>query len=239
MGPSIFLTIAASIGVAGPAAACERVNFGVGVAHIAPRSSSSPLVITEMGGVATHMPLEGTGVRARNASTLLLLGECQTSERFKVRLSFGWPPTHHLEGTGTLAPVGEIGKFQQLSPTLLAIYSFAPSPRVRPFAGLGINYTWFKRVHLTNDAFRQNFFGPESTASADVSPSWNPVAAAGAQFSWGSAFSIEAAVSYLPLKAKATVSADRTAQGVPVKVTSELKSRSVITSLTLNYSWGR
>jgi len=50
---------------------------------------------------------------------------------------------HSLEGTGTLATLGEIADVMALPPTLTFQYHFNPRGRVRPYVGVGVNYTIF------------------------------------------------------------------------------------------------
>ncbi len=50
---------------------------------------------------------------------------------------------HDLVGEGTLAGLGEIADVMALPPTLTLQYHFNPGGTVRPYAGVGINYTIF------------------------------------------------------------------------------------------------
>lgn len=51
---------------------------------------------------------------------------------------------HHANGrTGTTGSIGRLASTWVLPPTLTAQYHFAPSAKVRPYVGAGINYTIF------------------------------------------------------------------------------------------------
>lgn len=50
---------------------------------------------------------------------------------------------HDLQGTGTLAGLGEIADVMVLPPTLTLQYHFNPRGKFRPYAGVGVNYTIF------------------------------------------------------------------------------------------------
>lgn len=51
---------------------------------------------------------------------------------------------HHASGkTGTTGGIGRLASTWVLPPTLTAQYHFAPSARVRPYVGAGINYTLY------------------------------------------------------------------------------------------------
>jgi outer membrane protein len=72
------------------------------------------------------------------------------SNHFKVELSFGYPPLTKTEGRGpaTLGSVPYNGQViataRWLSPTVLFQYEFGDAnSRLRPYVGVGVNYTKF------------------------------------------------------------------------------------------------
>jgi outer membrane protein len=50
---------------------------------------------------------------------------------------------HNITGEGTLAPVGTLASTWVLPPTLTAQYHFIPDGHVRPYVGVGLNWTIF------------------------------------------------------------------------------------------------
>lgn len=50
---------------------------------------------------------------------------------------------HDVKGKGGLEPVGELVDAWVLPPTLTLQYHFAPKAKVRPYVGVGLNYTHF------------------------------------------------------------------------------------------------
>jgi outer membrane protein len=50
---------------------------------------------------------------------------------------------HDVKGKGGLKPVGELVDTWVLPPTLTLQYHFAPKAKVRPYVGVGLNYTLF------------------------------------------------------------------------------------------------
>lgn len=50
---------------------------------------------------------------------------------------------HDVLGEGVLAPLGKIMDTRTLPPALLLQYHFSPDGKVRPYAGIGVNYTLF------------------------------------------------------------------------------------------------
>ena len=52
-------------------------------------------------------------------------------------------PVHDLQGKGTISGLGKIGDTYLLPPVLTAQYHFLPKGKIRPYVGVGINYTVF------------------------------------------------------------------------------------------------
>ncbi|MDT8397754.1 MAG: OmpW family outer membrane protein [Pseudomonadales bacterium] len=50
---------------------------------------------------------------------------------------------HDLEADGAIAGLGDIGEANLLPPTLTLQYHFRPQAAIRPYAGIGVNYTLF------------------------------------------------------------------------------------------------
>lgn len=59
------------------------------------------------------------------------------TEHFSTELVLTVPQSQDV----TLAGVGKLGTFKHLPPVLTAQYQFAPSEKVRPYIGVGVNYT--------------------------------------------------------------------------------------------------
>lgn len=57
---------------------------------------------------------------------------------------------HDLEGTGDLEGLGTIGDVWALPPTLTLQYHFQPDAKVRPYVGVGLNYTIFYNEKATS-----------------------------------------------------------------------------------------
>jgi outer membrane protein len=229
--------------VAQPVAAmafCSPSNVGAGALHLWPRSQSGALTVSAIGGQAVDMPLPGSGVNVRGASTAAFVLDCAHDDHWKVRFVFAVPPRHELEGTGSLVAVGVVGSGRQWSPALLLIHTFrAPQQTIRPFVGAGFDYTFFKQVRITNSAFRSTFFGPDATTTASASPSWNPAFVAGLSFRIDDRWSVEAAAIHAPVRTRLTVVADNTAAGAPITAHADLKNRAMIGFVTLNYRLDR
>jgi outer membrane protein len=222
---------------AAAAARAESENLvSVGWAYIDPRSSSGPLTVTEIGGQPVDQPQAGTGVKLLPANTLLLSYERDWDDHLSTQLALGVPPTHELRGTGTLAPFGVLGEGQQWSPALIMKWHFLePGATWRPYLGLGVSYTWYRRSRITNGAFVAAFYGPAATTKVSVSPSWSPVATAGIDWRLGARWSFGLSLAYAPLKTHITVEADNTQFGVPVTVVTEVQTHTLAGGVSLGY----
>lgn len=222
----------------GAAHAGPADTVSLGWAHIDPHSTSGPLTLSEFGGQAVDQPQAGSGVKLRSARTLVVSYEHYWLENVSTQLALGVPPTHKLEGTGTLAAAGILGEGQQLSPALIFKFHFLEAEdRLRPFVGLGVNYTWFRKSRITNDAFRQAAYGPDSTTKVSVSSSWNPVYSVGVDYRLDDRWSIGASIAHAPLKARITVDAAQTSYGVPVKVITDVRTRTIATGVNVAYAF--
>ena len=231
----ILLAAHATANAAEGRAVCPSLTVAAGWIHLNPRSSSGPLVLREANGVPVNMPQAGTGVRALSADTVLLTAECAANDNWSLQFVFGVPPNSKLAGSGALDGAGVIGEGRQYSPTWLLKYCFgAPADSVRPFVGLGFSYTFFRQSRITNGAFRSATYGPNATTDVAASSSWNPAYNAGLKFRISDAWSVDTGLGYAPVKTRITVIADNTQAGVPLKVTSEMRMRTIGTSVTLN-----
>src|SRR5579863_2645720 len=92
----------------------------------------------------------GLNVHLDNVETLYVAYVRSLSSHFDVEVAFGYPPLTKTEGRGpaTLGSVPYNGQVistaRWVAPTLLVEYVFgSPSARLRPFVGVGVNYTKF------------------------------------------------------------------------------------------------
>ena len=196
--------------------------------HFEPRTSSDPFVMTS----PLNQVLPGTGAKVHNTNTLSLAYERYVTDNWGIKFAGGWPLANKIEGTDTLAGFGELGQADQYSPTLLAVYHFGEAKStLRPYFGLGFNRTWFRNAKITNAAFSATVFGPGASTNVSIEPTWNPVANAGVNYRFNDTWSLGFSLTYLPLKAKATVSSST------VTVQDQLKSQGIASDLFVGYSF--
>ena len=134
------LLTAGTAAIAAPSMAQEPGNWLVRgrVIHVTPNDRSGEVTTLAGSGVGvgddTAAELDITYMLRPNWGLELILGTTQ----------------HDLTGKGTIANLGKIGKTALLPPTLTLQYHFAPKANVRPYAGIGVNYSKFYNEKSTN-----------------------------------------------------------------------------------------
>lgn len=175
------------------------------------RSGAAELVSQSAYGTYTS---SGTGGEVRNVVTPELMLSYFVTNHIAVEGVVGVPPKLNLVAQGNITPLGAGGPALAVgglsyfatarawAPMVIAKYYFgAPTDRFRPFAGVGVNYTWFSSVHLnpTVSGVLTQFGGPGGGAQATLSNSWNPVFTVGGSYEFSDHWYMTASATYLPL----------------------------------------
>ncbi|MFH0132062.1 OmpW family protein [Variovorax sp. EL159] len=211
--------------------------IGAGWFHLAPQDSSKPLTVT----APVQSVLPGSGASVSNSDTLGLNATYFLDSHWAVEGVFGVPPKFKLNGTGTLARVGELGQARQWSPTILGKYFFNDgNAAFRPFVGLGATYVWYSNVNLTSNLqgalasqFHQSPLSVNTTAKLDSS--FAPVINVGAAYQFDKHWGISFSVSYIPLKTKAKLTTT-SITGFPVANSeASLKLNPIVTYVSATY----
>jgi outer membrane protein len=92
----------------------------------------------------------GVNIKAENLETLYAAYVRRLSSAFDLELALGYPPQAKVDGKGP-ATVGSVpyngqnvSSARWISPTLFLEYKFLPeSSKLRPYIGVGVNYTTF------------------------------------------------------------------------------------------------
>ncbi|KAF1070933.1 MULTISPECIES: OmpW family protein [unclassified Variovorax] len=210
---------------------------GAGWFHLSPQDKSKPLMLTS----PVQSVLAGSGASVSDSDTLGLNAAYFLDDHWAVEGVLGIPPKFKLEGTGTLARVGELGKARQWSPTILGKYYFNDgNAAFRPFVGLGATYVWYSGVQITSNLqealgsqLRQRPLSTVTTAKLDSS--FAPVLNAGLAYQFDKHWGISFSVSYIPLKTKAKLTTT-SITGLPI-ATSEarLKLNPIVTYVAATY----
>ena len=133
--------------------AFAQYTIQVGGAYVDPNSTAGVAV-----GPLT--PVGAISLTVKPQSTVFFSIAREINDQWDLQLSLGLPPTHDValkvtKASALPASVAAqdgviISKVRQVAPTLFANYKFgeASSP-LRPFVGLGINYTTFDQTEST------------------------------------------------------------------------------------------
>jgi outer membrane protein len=107
---------------------------------------------------------------------------------------------HDISGEGALAGLGEIADVMALPPTLTLQYHFLPNARMRPYVGVGVNWTIF----YSDDAKTSliNALGP---TSVNLENSVGVAFQAGADYQLTERFFLNADVKYIDIDTTAVL----------------------------------
>ncbi|MRV71260.1 outer membrane beta-barrel protein [Duganella sp. FT92W] len=118
----------------------QDTTIGLGAAHIFVNAKSPNL---SSNGPAFLTP-QPAGIDVKDATTVLITVTRRLDDHWYGELALGVPPRQEVIGAGTLAPFGVIAKVKQAAPTAFLNYRFgAAGSALRPFVGVGLNYTRF------------------------------------------------------------------------------------------------
>ncbi len=169
------------------------------VIHVSPDDSSS-----QVPNVA------GSGVSPDSATTLELDFTYMLSPNLGLELILATTP-HDVSGTGTLAGA-DVGKVKLLPPTLTLQYHFAPRAKIRPYAGVGVNYT-----HFYDDKLGAALLANSAT-DIDYDDSFGLAAQAGVDFDINKDWFVNLDVKYIQIDTTATISGGALAGNVNVDI---------------------
>lgn len=178
-------------------------NFiGVGVAAMAPKVSLGTLTSVGPAAGPFNAATAGASADADTAYTLSLSYLHMFTDNVATEVSIGVPPKVTLDVQLKTSSHPGAATADVLTPTLVAKYLFnIPGDAWRPYVGLGLTYASFRSVRANSSDPLVNALGG---GSASLSSSWAPVYNAGFIYNINDRFSINASISYIPLKAKAT-----------------------------------
>jgi outer membrane protein len=103
---------------------------------------------------------------------------------------------HDVPARGVISGLGDIIDAKALPPTLTLQYHFLPGARFRPYAGLGINYTYFFDEKVTGGLDAPG-------AKVEMDDSWGLAAQVGADFSISKDWFLNADLKYIDMETRA------------------------------------
>lgn len=215
-------------------------------------------------GRETTFDSPGTAATIGNADTLVLAAAYFVTDHLAVKFEGGIPPTFDLYGKGEVrSPIlgqainvdlGEhnpIASSKQWSPALLFQYYFGRAEATwRPYLGVGVTYTWFTDVELSQGFYDDlnRTFGRTlaltnlkpldgTYVKAKSAPDWAPIVNAGLSYSINRHWGVSASVSYVDLKTTSTIdifAADGTRLS---HSTTKIDINPLVTAVVLSYIW--
>ena len=134
-------------------------TFGIGAHQVAPKSDNGTLTATPLGDLRMEV-----GNNARPTIT----AEYFIRDNLGLEVLAALPFQHDI----AVAGVGKVGSTKHLPPTVSLQYHFGQG-KVKPFVGLGVNYTRF---------FSTKTEGPIAGAELELSDSWGLAGHVGIDF---------------------------------------------------------
>ncbi|MCP1118983.1 outer membrane protein [Robbsia andropogonis] len=151
----------------------------------------APLVLVTLGFFSPHRADAAQGDIIARIRSVSILPDVKTSGTLSTlgvgvnpstvpELDFTYMVRNHIGvelilGTArhkVTSNVGSLGQISHLPPTLTLQWHFNPAGRIRPYAGVGVNYTLFYDNHLNvageGVGVRNHSFGPALQAGVDV-----------------------------------------------------------------------
>ncbi|SMF99474.1 OmpW/AlkL family protein [Burkholderia singularis] len=231
------LVCTASIASHANAQSSGKLQLGVGWLHVMPKGDADPIVVESIAGAPANQQQSGTSAHAGVSDAASLMAEYFVTDNIGVAFLAGTPFTTDLIGSRSLASFGVIGKTKPQAPVLEVRYHFlAADAKLRPFVGLGVNYTWYSDTHIVSRSFLDATCGPACSSRASLSPSWNPTFEFGANYAFSKHWSINASLSYIPLSTTLTTNAT-TATGVDIVTKMRVKVNPLVTHLDIAYTF--
>ena len=114
---------------------------------------------------------------------------------------------HTVDGAGTLSSLGGIIDTRVLPPTLTLQYHFAPTSNIRPYAGIGINYTQFYDEKVTGGL-------ANAGARVTIDDSWGLAAQVGVDIDINKDWFVNFDVKYIDIDTTANFSGTAVGGGI-------------------------
>lgn len=188
-----------------PAAMAQKAGdtiVGVGIAVIAPRESIGPLSSVGPAAVPFNAATAGATVSIDPVTTLSFSVLRMFTDNIAAELTLGVPPKFDVDVQLRSGAHPGAASARELTPALVGKYLFrTPADQVRPYLGLGVTHASFTKERAnTSDPIVASLAG----TSTSLGSKWAPVYNGGLIYNINDRLSINASVSYIPLKVKAT-----------------------------------
>ncbi len=201
----LALSLACAGFVATPGFALEQGDWLVrlGPAWVSPNADSS---------IVTGLP--DSAVDVDDAITLGFTVGYMMTDNMGVELLGVIPSEHDLEGGGSIFALGDIGDAKVLPPTLSLQYHFTPDSNIRPYVGIGVNYTTFFSEGASS-SLETALGGP---TSLNIDDSWGVAGQLGVDVSLQDNWFANATLWYVDMNTEATLNTGGTVRTVDVDI---------------------
>ena len=227
----ITIPIAAALlaATASAPALAQQNTVKIGISQVQPHSST-----TDFTGPFTP---PGISLKVRDKNTVFFSYSREINDHWDVELALGYPPTHDIDlvvknpnlPASAQAINGKIGaRVRQVSPTLFANYKFLDkSSALRPFVGIGVNYTRFDNTssNAVGDSLNG---GPTSISLED---SMGLALQGGVNYRLNNQWSVSAALATAQVKSKITTNT------LGIERKANVKFRPAVFTVALGYSF--
>ncbi|HWP18506.1 MAG TPA: OmpW family outer membrane protein [Burkholderiaceae bacterium] len=208
--PIRLLALAAALLAAAPGTQAQDQSVYIGGALIRIDSKAPPLA-----GPPGSTPPDAR-LDVDDARTLIFGYQRYFNDHWGLDLALGIPPKHKVYGRGALEGFGQIASSKQVAPTLFVNYRFGHAgDRLRPFVGLGVNYTHFTDTRSTT-AGDWASGGPTKLKLKD---SWGWAAQAGASYALTDRWTLNATVAVADVESDLTATTTTPGGGTIVRRT--------------------
>ncbi|TVQ41533.1 MAG: OmpW family protein [Wenzhouxiangella sp.] len=130
--------------------------FRAGLGYVTPNTSSNNLVFQ-------GIELDGYQIDVGNNTRPVFNLTWMATDNLGVEVLAAWPFEHNIRGDKALTGLGKLGETKHLPPVVSLQYHFLPNERFRPYAGLGVNYTYFFDESTTS-ALHEGIIGTSNAA---------------------------------------------------------------------------
>ena len=181
---SLIAAMAISLGLVSSQA--QAVQAGdrfakIGVINVNPNDSS-----TGFSGAST------VGAATKSDTQLSLTLTYMLKNNIGLELLLATPFTHDVYATGAGAALGKVADAKQLPPTLSVQYYFSPTAKLRPYASVGLNFTNFFDINVTDST--------GTLTSLDLDDSWGLATQVGVDYDLGNDWFINFDVRYINIE---------------------------------------
>jgi outer membrane protein len=191
-----LLTTALASGSAGLCMAHEQGDWVVkaGAGSVRPNDDSTQIDTSALGKLDSE-------VSVNNDTSFVFTVGYMITDNWAVSLLAATPFEHDIEGNGGILDGVGIGSTKHLPPTLTLQYYFLPGSNVRPYAGIGVNFTKFFDEDEDGDISKVN---PDWEFSGlDLDDSWGFAAEVGVDWTFHKRWFATAALWYIDLDTEA------------------------------------